>query len=117
MKILRVVTPMASGSAIVRKEPKLLLYHPNLRYAISNELGVEASRGALREEAVLFALEGLGIRFGTIKGLGRRKPDYLLEDGTVIEIGGEGKGRSQARGFEKALVIRENQIIALLLSF
>ncbi len=117
MKILRVITPMASGSAIVRKEPKLLLYHPNLRYAICNELGVEASRGALREEAVLFALEGLGIRFGTIKGLGRRKPDYLLEDGTVIEIGGEGKGRSQIRGFEKALVIRENQIIALLLSF
>ncbi len=117
MKILRTITPMTSGSAIVRKEPKLLLHHPNLRHAICENLGVEASRGALREEAVLFALEGLGIRFGTVKGIGRRQPDYMLEDGTVIEIGGESKGRGQLREFEKTMVIRETQIITLLLSF
>jgi len=117
MKILRVVTPMASGSAIVRKEPKLLLQHPDLRYAICKELGIEASRGALREEAVLFALESLGIRFGTVKGVGRKKPDYMLEDGTVIEIGGESKGLAQLKGFEKTLLIRDNQIITLLLSY
>ena len=116
MKIIRIIRPHARGSGLIRGEPKMLFRHPNLRVAICHKLRKEVPVGAIREEAVLFALERMGISFGTVRGR-KKSPDYMLEDGTIIEIGGPSKKSGQLKDFEKGIVVRDYQIMAMLLSF
>jgi len=118
MKILRVLLPLASGARLVRGEPKVLFSHPNLRFAICRQLGVEPEIGSIREELALFGFELLGFSVHTIKGF-KKNPDYIVKKGmetTVIEIGGPNKGGDQIQGIPNALVLREQQLMALLLA-
>ncbi len=116
MKIVRLVRPDGQGAKLVRGDPKLLFYHPNLRKAVCSSLGIDAGTGALREELAVFFLQGRGWKVGTAKGL-KKSPDYIIEkDGErmPIEIGGSGKGRSQLFGFDgKKIVVKEQGLMAL----
>ncbi len=116
MKIVRLVRPEGKGARLVRGDPKLLFYHPNLRKAVCSNLGMEADIGALREEMAVFFLTGRGWSVGTAKGH-KKSPDYIIEkngEQMLVEIGGSGKGRSQLFGFEgKTLVIKEQGLMAL----
>lgn len=97
MQLIRVLTPYPSSSALVRKQPKMLFYHPNLRYILCTKLGAKADVGATREEFVVFHLSLAGYRVYTIKGE-KRSPDYVIERGKekeIIEIGGPSKDRKQ----------------------
>jgi predicted AAA+ superfamily ATPase len=97
MQLIRVLTPYPSSSAVIRKQPKMLFYHPNLRYILCTKLGAKADLGATREEFVVFHLSLAGYGIYTIKGE-KRSPDYVIERGKekeTIEIGGPGKGRKQ----------------------
>ena len=118
MKILRFVLPHGKGPKLVRSEPKLMFYHPNLRSAICNALGVKADIGALREELAVFSLALRGWHVRTIKGF-KKNPDYYLEKNQqkiIIEIGGNSKTKQQLKGFsEKTILLDERQLIALSL--
>lgn len=115
MDIIRVIRPYKKGTLHGRSEPKLLLAHPNLRWALCRQLGKEANLGAIREELAVFSLIRQGWIVNTIKGM-KKSPDYVIERGKeryTIEIGGETKGRSQLRGFENGLVLGPYQLIPL----
>jgi len=116
MKILRLVRPYGRGSKLVRGEPKLMFYHPNLRKAICNALNMQVDIGAQREEMAVFALLSRGWSVNTIKGM-KKSPDYIIEKGKeriIIEIGGPSKGKGQLRGFEeKTLVLDDRSLIVL----
>ncbi len=117
MEIVRVIRPYAGGAALVRAEPKLLFFHPNMRFAICRQLGRQADEGAVREELAVFGLSERGWTIHTIKGE-KKSPDYVIEKGKeklIVEIGGERKTRIQLKGFPEGLVIGEYQLIPLLL--
>lgn len=118
MRILRLVRPYGKGVKFVRGEPKLMFYHPNLRSAICNALGVKPDIGALREELAVFSLIRRGWYVNTIKGR-KRNPDYIIEKGRermIIEVGGQTKGAAQLAGFmEKTLVVTDRQLVTLAL--
>jgi predicted AAA+ superfamily ATPase len=116
MKILRLVKPHGKGPKMLRGEPKLMLYHPNLRKAVCDALKMPADKGAMREELAVFFLDLRGWTVNTIKGK-KRNPDYIIEKGKermVVEIGGPSKSKKQLAGFEgKKLVIEDRQLILL----
>jgi len=117
MKILRVLKPDASGASLVRGEPKILFSHPNLRASLCEKLGIKTDTGSLREELALFGLEQRGYHVFTIKGY-KKNPDYVIRKGntsTYIEIGGEGKDKTQLRGLTNSLLIKGNQLMTILL--
>ncbi|MEM4215807.1 MAG: AAA family ATPase [Candidatus Anstonellales archaeon] len=118
MEIIRVIRPYRRGASLVRAEPKLLFFHPNMRYAICKQLGKQPEIGAVREELAVFGLSERGWLVHTIKGE-KKSPDYIIERGgerVVVEIGGEEKGRIQLREFPKGIVIKEHQLIPLLVA-
>ncbi len=116
MKILRVVRPYGKGAKLIRGDPKLMFYHPIMRKAICNEIGMQVNEGALKEEMAVFCLRARGWNVSTIKGM-KKDPDYIVERGKkriVIEIGGISKIKEQLKGFEeKTLVIGDKQLILL----
>jgi len=118
MRILRLVRPLGKGAKMVRGEPKLMFYHPVLRAAVCDAIGVEADIGALREELAVFSFSGRGWAVNTIKGM-KRNPDYVVAKGgerLIVEIGGPSKKRGQLRGLPgESLVIDDKQLIALSL--
>ena len=116
MKIIRVIRPHGRGGKLVRGEPKMLFYHPNLRVAVCNELGEEAGLGALREELAVFSLVCRGFKVNTVKGV-KKSPDYYIGKplNTVIEIGGLGKTKKQLKGFKKGIVLKPDQLVTLSL--
>ena len=118
MKILRVLRPLATGARLVRGEPKILFAHPNLRFAICRKLGIEPEIGSVREELALFGFELLGYSVHTVKGF-KKNPDYVIKKGMeeiVVEIGGPNKGGSQIQDIPNALIVRGQQLMALLLT-
>lgn len=117
MDILRRVNPDAKGSRLVRGEPKLLFTHPNIRMAICHVLGKIYPKGSVREEIALFSLLQRGWSINTIKGR-KTSPDYQVSLGKkkyVLEIGGSSKDRSQLKGFDHALIVRDDQLKVLSL--
>ncbi len=114
MQIIRIIRPRGKGAKLVRGSPKMLFYHPNLRFAVCNALGVEPSIGGLREELAAFSFSERGAKIFTIKGA-RKEPDYYVGRpyNLVVEIGGPGKTRKQIKGFKKGLVIKPEQLIVL----
>ncbi len=118
MKILRMVRPRGTGPKLIRGDPKLLFYHPNLRSALCTALKVQPNVGALREELAVFALSARGWLVSTIKGM-KKNPDYYIQKGNrklVVEIGGNSKDKSQLQGFEEeTLLIDERKLITLAL--
>jgi len=117
MEIIRIIRPYAGGAALVRGEPKLLFFHPNLRFSICRQLGKPTDIGSVREELAVFGLSERGWNEYTIKGE-KKSPDYIIEKGKerlIVEIGGEKKTRIQLKGFEKGITINEYQLIPLLL--
>lgn len=117
MKIIRVLKPYGSGSKLIRGEPKILFSHPNLRVSICMKLGMEPEIGSIREELALFGFERKGYNCYTVKGL-KKSPDYILKKGEetlTVEIGGKSKSRKQLEGFENAFVLRDMQLMSLVL--
>ena len=116
MKIIRIIKPYGKGSKLVRGTPKVLFYHPNLRYAICNELGAEPNIGSLREDLAVFAFTKRGYTVNTIRGA-RKSPDYFIGKplNLVVEIGGRSKTKKQLKGFKKSLIIKPDQLIVLSL--
>jgi len=116
MKILRIVVPFGRGAKLVRGEPKLLFYHPALRTAVCDAVGIKPDKGALREDLAVFSFKQRGWHVFTIKGM-KKSPDYIIEKGErriVIEIGGPGKKRTQLRDFKfETIVLTERQLIPL----
>jgi hypothetical protein len=117
MEIIRVIKPYAHGSALVRAEPKMLFFHPNMRFALCHQLGKQAELGAVREELAVFGFCERGWKVNTIKGE-RKSPDYIIEKGKeklVVEIGRERKSPIQLKGFAESIMMDEYQLIPLLL--
>lgn len=114
MEIIRILRPYGRGAKLVRGSVKILFHHPNLRYAICNELSIAPSIGALREELAVFSLFSRGYKVYTIKGR-RKSPDYYVEGIGVVEIGGKGKSRKQLKEHEKGIVVKPDQLITLAL--
>ncbi len=118
MKIIRVLKPYGSGGKLIRGEPKILFTHPNLRVSICKKLGMEPELGSIREELALFGFERKGYHCYTIKGL-KKNPDYMLkkeEETLVVEIGGKSKTGKQLKDFENGILIRDMQLMCLVLS-
>jgi predicted AAA+ superfamily ATPase len=117
MEIIRVIKPYAYGSALVRAEPKMLFFHPNMRFALCHQLGKPADLGAVREELAVFGFCERGWKVNTIKGE-RKSPDYIIEkdeEKIVVEIGGRRKSPIQLKGFPEGIIMDEYQLIPLLL--
>ncbi len=90
-----------------RKMPKLMFAHPSMRSSICRILGEEPDIGALREEAVAFKLNQLGLNFWYVRGM-RKNPDFVVKIGNkyvAFEVGGRGKGTYQLRDFDEGYVI------------
>jgi uncharacterized protein len=122
MKIIRIIKPYVTSSAVERAEPKILFYHPIFRQAISKKLGLIPDVGAMREELAVFAFTGKGYEVHTIKGE-KKSPDYVITKGSekyLIEVGGNSKTKSQLKiansmkGFQK-IVLKEKQLLPLLM--
>ena len=90
--VLRCVMPKGTN---VTKEPKILFAPPyRLLYRQYDDC-----IGALREDFFVEAVSSLGMSIDYLKGrMGEKTPDYIV-DGLVCEIGGQGKGFSQFKGF------------------
>jgi predicted AAA+ superfamily ATPase len=117
MKLIRIIKPHGSGSKLIRGEPKILFSHPNLRISICGKLGLQPKLGSIREELALFGFERRGFHSYTIKGA-KKSPDYVIRKGEntfVVEIGGESKTKKQLEGFENSILIKDPQLMALLL--
>lgn len=116
MRILRLIRPHAKGPKLVRGDPKLMFYHPNLRWAVCSMLGVTPSRGALREELAVFSFIQRGWKVSTIKGM-KKNPDYLIErhnETILIEIGGSSKTTAQFAGMKgRKEIIDDRRLITL----
>lgn len=99
-----IVTRVFPAGTNVLKEPKVLLQLP---YRLLHQEFGQAI-GALREEFFALAMHQHGCSFHYAKSTrGSKTPDFLLSgdsstdlQGTVVEIGGRGKGRSQFKGLE-----------------
>lgn len=99
-----IVTCVFPAGTNVLKEPKVLLQLP---YRLLHQ-EFEQAIGALREEFFALAMHQHGCGFHYAKTTrGSKTPDFLLSSagsselhGTVVEIGGRGKGRSQFKGLE-----------------
>ncbi|MBI5051351.1 ATP-binding protein [Candidatus Micrarchaeota archaeon] len=116
MEIIRIIKPYAKGAALVRAEPKLLFFHPNLRFAVSRQLGIIPEKGAIREELAVFGFTERGWSVNTVKGE-KKSPDYIVEKGSeyfTIEIGGESKKRAQLKNHRNGLILTEYQLLPLL---
>jgi len=117
MEIIRVIRPYAKGAALVRAEPKLLFFHPNMRFAVCKQLGLNPEIGSVREELAVFGFSECGWTIHTVRGE-KKSPDYVIEkngETNVVEIGGERKGKAQLKGFKNRLVVSEYQLIPLLM--
>lgn len=117
MQLIRIIRPYKKGASLVRGEPKILFFHPNLRTALCHQLGLTANIGSIREELALFAFTQRDWKTHTIKGM-KKSPDYVIEKEKqkfVIEIGGDSKTKTQLKGFANALVLNERQLISLSL--
>lgn len=99
-----IATRVFPAGTNVLKEPKLLLQLP---YRLLHQ-DFEQAIGALREEFFALAMQQHGCNFQYAKSVrGAKTPDFLLSvdapgtlTGTVVEIGGRRKGRSQFKGLE-----------------
>jgi len=93
--ILQVIFPQGTN---VLKEPKILM---SLPYRLLYQ-GFEQSIGGLREDFFTQTCKILGKDIAYLKStVGAKTPDYVLSgDNIVLEIGGQGKGRSQFKGFK-----------------
>lgn len=99
-----VVTRVFPAGTNVLKEPKVLLQLP---YRLLYQ-DFEQAVGGLREEFFALAMRQHSCTFQYAKSTrGAKTPDFLLSgttsaelNGTVVEIGGPGKGRSQFKGFD-----------------
>lgn len=95
-----VVTLVFPAGTNVLKEPKVLLQLP---YRLVYE-SYPRALGALREEFFATALRQHGVAFTYAKSTrGRKTPDYAIElhgSRAVVEIGGQGKGRSRFKGLD-----------------
>jgi predicted AAA+ superfamily ATPase len=116
MKILKLVKPYGRGPKMLRGEPKLMFYHPNLRRAVCEALKMPVDKGAMREELAVFFLSQRGWSVNTIKGM-KKNPDYVIEKGKekmVIEVGGPSKTTIQLKDFKgKTLVVEDRQLMLL----
>ncbi len=117
MKILRLVRPWGRGPKLVRGDPKLMFYHPNLRWALCKAMDAKPDIGATREELAVFSLARKGWQVNTLKGM-KKNPDYIIQKGDeklIIEVGGASKTRRQLEGFaaEKTIILDERQLIVL----
>lgn len=119
MKVFRMVQPYSESFSGVRKEPKLMFYHPVYRQAIAKKIGTKPDIGAVREELAAFALTERGYAVHTIKGE-KKSPDYLAVKGKekiLIEVGGENKTKTQLKIPFKAsekIILKEKQLMPLL---
>ena len=112
--------PYTSSSAMLRSEPKLLFSHPNLRYAVCYQLGVDPDLGAVREEFAVFNFIRLGYRVFTVKGR-VKSPDYVIRKGkylAIVEIGGRTKESRQLKTISipdvrDRLVLKDENLITL----
>lgn len=92
--ILQRVFPKGTN---VLKEPKVLMALP-YRLLFRDP---EDAIGGLREDFFAEMMRHTGTPIHYLKNTrGAKTPDYLLEDGTVIEIGGKGKGLTQFKDVE-----------------
>ncbi len=99
-----IATRVFPAGTNVLKEPKVLLQLP---YRLLHQ-DFDQAVGALREEFFALAMQQHGCGFQYAKSVrGSKTPDFLLSvdasgtlHGTVVEIGGRGKGRSQFKGLE-----------------
>jgi predicted AAA+ superfamily ATPase len=104
-----VVTLVFPAGTNVLKEPKVLLQLP---YRLVYE-PYGSAIGALREEFFAIALRQHGAAFSYAKSTrGGKTPDYMVDlNGmrAVVEIGGQGKGRSQFKGldYDRKVVLTE----------
>ena len=115
MEIIRIIKPYGRGAKLVRGSPKMLFYHPNLRYSICSKLGMRPSIGALREELAVFSFVSKGYHIYTIKGA-KKNPDYYIKKiNSVVEIGGPSKNKKQIKGFKNAMVLKPEQLMVLSL--
>jgi predicted AAA+ superfamily ATPase len=116
MKILRLIKPHGKGPKMIRGEPKLMFYHPNLRRAVYNALNMQMDLGVMREEMAVFFLSMRGWQVNTIKGM-KKNPDYIIEKGKeriVVEIGGPSKTKKQLADISgETLVIEDRQLMLL----
>ena len=102
-----------SANSKAKSIVKLLFSHPNLRAAFANQLMIEPSIGALREEYFVFHMKSLDLPIFVPKKM-RKNPDYevLLNDKyKVLEIGGKNKGKSQLMGREGYILDDINLIV------
>lgn len=110
--ILQCLFPVGTN---VLKEPKVLLMPP-LRALY--HMTVEAARGGLREDFLVFAMRQAGYALNYLKGRrGQKTPDFLLEHAgqrIVLEVGGKGKGRSQFKGIraDRKIILAEQAALS-----
>ena len=81
------------------KPGKILLYHPNLIYALSSG---QQEQGSIRE---CFFVNQLRTQFPVELA---DKGDFLVDGKYTIEIGGKGKTRSQIAGMTSAFVVSDD---------
>ena len=116
MEIIRIIYPFKKGAALIRKQPKLLFTHPNIRASINYLLKKDPPIGSMREELAVFCFIERGYQVWS--GVGRRKmPDYVIKKGDemkVVEIGGKGKSTSQFEG-KRGIVVSEDMLKTLSL--
>lgn len=89
------------GLKIIRKPQNIYLENPNLFHAITGEMGFRSEIGAVRESFFLNQLKAVGPVFSAGSG------DFIVGNGLLFEIGGEGKSRRQIADQKNAFVVAD----------
>lgn len=96
------VYPSGKGMKLVRKPGKIYLNNTNLDYAISRSLKLNTEVGGIRE--TFFVNQ---VRSHHKVDL-HDKGDYLIDDHTIIEVGGRGKTNAQIRDVDHSYLAVDN---------
>lgn len=103
--LLRFLLQNKQGHALVRHAEKIYLNNTNLLYALNNEVGKQPLVGLLRELFVISSLQNANYHpFSS-------KLADIECDGSLFEIGGKSKTRSQFQGKENGVLIKDDILI------
>jgi predicted AAA+ superfamily ATPase len=98
-KLISLLRPAGSSTAILQKPEKIYLNNTNLLYALSED---QVERGNLRETFFLSQLDAVCRVHAPKKG------DFLIDNKFTFEIGGRSKSGAQIKNTKNAWIVKDD---------
>lgn len=104
--LIQMIYSAATGNVALRRPQKIFLDNTNLQYAIVGTVTHQIKIGSVRELFFVQSVSNAGHEVYHSK-----KGDYVIDE-VVYEIGGKNKTDEQVKGVQKAILVKDDQLIA-----